>query len=363
MPVTNMFRKKAMRDAELIKKEAKVVVFVDENFNVSVEQNDQGKISVIGIIGPGTSHNGFWLREALLEEIGVSCSRPYQKGNFPENLQIQGEIKSFPPRYSGFFFSQKQYLATAPAVFGVIQELADKRVAGWKSGTPDKPFYLPGAKVSYSRSAEKIVIYSSKKGFVAVESGARFSVALDSQFVPDIFWAGYESVRKLSSLINMRLEHRLSRKRKKILPALRRRSPAIFVKKRKNINELKRFGEVVDLINKSPLPKWLLPGVLECLPGGRNNRFAAYLEQVLPLWQEESSLAWQSVSSSLPGIKVRIGNMRLALRSLNNRKNYAVFEVMPGKDWRKYAADCDENPAPPDFFSELTPEEVNFLPF
>ena len=138
MSITNMFRQKVRRDAEFVKNEARVVVFVNEDFNVSVKCNNQGKLSVIGIIGPGTSHNGYYLQESLLDEIGIGCSRSFHKGKVPERFQSPGEPKSITFRYRGFTLSQKQYLAVAPVVFKIIQQLADERIAGWRSGTASR---------------------------------------------------------------------------------------------------------------------------------------------------------------------------------------------------------------------------------
>lgn len=365
MPITNMFRQKVRRDAEFAKNEARIVVSVDEDFNVDVKRNDQGKLSVIGIIGPGISHNGYHLQESLLDEIGISYSRPFRKGKVPESFQEPGKPKSISYRYRGFALSQKQYLAVAPVVFKFIQQLADERVAKWRSGTPADPYLVKGVRRRYSRSEERMVSCSIGNGFVAVESGARFSVELNSPFAADIFWVGYEPVRKFARLINMRLEHRLERKRRSRRKLSsgppRRKQPIILRRKRKDIDELRRFKEVRELISKSPLPEWLLPAVVLCLPEGRNNRFAAFLEGVLPLWQERTTLSWQIFSGSLLGQKIRLGDIKLRLESFETEKNYVVFEVLPSEQWWKYAidrGDCLDSSS-----GELTSEELAALPF
>ena len=367
MSITNMFRQKVRRDAEFVKNEARVVVFVNEDFNVSVKCNNQGKLSVIGIIGPGTSHNGYYLQESLLDEIGIGCSRSFHKGKVPERFQSPGEPKSITFRYRGFTLSQKQYLAVAPVVFKIIQQLADERIAGWRSGTPADPYFTRGARQGYSRSKERITNYSTRKGFVAIESGARFSVELSSLFAADIFWAGYEPVRKFARLINMRLEHRLERKRRAkrkstSRPSMRKK-PVILRRKRKNIEELQRFEEVRALINKSTLPEWQLPAVVLCLPEGRGNKFAPFLERILPSWQDKATLAWNMSLRFLSGQKIRLGDIKLWLKSLE--KDYAVFEVLPSEQWWKYAVDrggdsLNSQLVLPD---ELTSEELADLPF
>jgi hypothetical protein len=364
-----MFRQKVRRDAEFVKNEARVVVSIDGDFNVSVKRNDQGKLSVIGIIGSGISHNGYYLQESLLDEIGISCSRPFHKGKVPESFQAPGEPKSISSRYRGFSLSQKQYFAVAPAVFKIIQQLVDERVAKWRSGTPADPYFTKGARQGYSRSKERMTSYSTRKGFVAVESGARFSVELNSLFAPDIFWAGYEPVRKFARLINMRLEHRLERKRrsrrKSTSRLSRRKKPVILRRKRKNIDELRRFEEVRTLINKNVLPEWLLPAVVLCLPEGRGNKVATLLERVLPSWQSKTTLAWEISSKSFSGRKIRLGDIKLWLKSFETEKNYAVFEVLPSEHWWKYVVDhsgdsLNSQLVLPD---ELTPEELSDLPF
>jgi hypothetical protein len=313
-----MFRKKVRRDAELIKNEARVVVFVDENFNVSVNRNEQGKVNVIGIIGPGTSHNGYYLREALLEEVGIGSSRPYHKGKIPECFREPEKSHAITYRYRGFILGRDQYLVVAPPVFEAIQNLTDECVANWRSGGPDDPYRVSGTKYHYNRSEEKLHRYL---GMVAVTSGARFSVALNSFFLRDIFWAGQElnvSLEKFARLINMRLVHRLKRWRGK-----------------REFAGLLRAKEIHEIIEKSRLPKYLLPAAISHLPGGEANQFAPFLRQIIG-WQETVTPEQEMALNSFPKQRARLGDIQLLVTTgLEARKDYITFEVFPGENYFK----------------------------
>jgi hypothetical protein len=331
MPITNMFCEKAARDVELIKRDARVVVLISVENKVQIYHNLEFKINTIGIIGPGTSPSGHLFQEALLEEIGISRTRPYHKGKVPEACQKEGEPKAITYRYGGFFLTKEQYLAVAPAVFGIIQQLADQRVAQWQSGTPDNKFYVSGAKSWYNKTAERLEFQSTKSGTVEIDTGARFSVSLEGFFAQDILRTGLLPVKKFARLINLRLSHRLDRKPR------RKKNPEklSFPRGRKPIDKLSRFSEVKQLIAKSGLPKWLLLNIVLFLPGGDNNLFASPIRQFLK-WQEKTTREFEIASRVLPGLRARIGSMRLNLKRLNQDTGYCVFEVLPSDDWWKY---------------------------
>jgi hypothetical protein len=329
MPITTMFLKKANDDVCLIKKWARVVVIIGVDLSIRVCFNDAAKINVIGIIGPGRSPQGYIFREALLEEIGIGSSRPYHKGKVPVRLQKEGKPIAITYRYAGFSLNEGQYRAAALIVFGIIQQLADERVAGWRSGGPDEPYYLPGGKYFYSKAQERLVYRTNRSGTVPIVSGARFSASLEGFFARDVFWAGLAPVSSFARLINLRLEHRLDRKprRAKKKNPLSRPRPE---RGKKDISELVRGQEVRRMIRQTSLPKWLLPSVVLCLPGGDKNRFASFLRQVLG-WQEKTTPEWEAALKSLPGQAARLKGIRMLLRTgADSGKKYVVFEVLPG---------------------------------
>lgn len=353
MLVTNMFLRKVKSDVELIKKEARMVILIGPKNEINVFENMEGKINVIGIIGPGKA-NGYYFQEALLEEIGISRSHPYRKGKVPEALQEEDKPKAITYRYSGFSLSQSQYLLVAPIIFDVIQGMADERVAGWQSGTPDNKFYVPGVKCRYNKTSERLEYRSTKKGFVGVDSGVRFSASLEGFFARDIFWAGLIAVGKFARLISLRLEHRLGRKRKtKPKKEHQAKKRAIRPRARASLESLLRFREAQTMIAQSAFSEWLRPNVILCLPDGDNNRFAPHLRNALKS-HEETTLEYELAQQALPGQEARI-NIKLKLISLKKgRKGYVVFEVFPSEDWQKYKI----------FHKQLEiPEQNNSEPF
>ncbi len=313
---TRQFREKVLRDVALIKECAHIVVRLDENEAVQVWENLNPTIGVIAIIGPGKTPRGYHFSEVILEEIGIGPSRPYHKGKIPAFLQEAGKPRAITYRYRGFALSEPQYRVAAPIVFGLIQQLADRRIAGWESGTS---FCASGEKNYYSRTREKLYNFP---GLHLVRRGARFSAARESFFAQDIFWAAQMlniSVLKLARLINMRLDHRLERWRGRV-----------------EFNGLKRSKEIEDFFEKSFFPRYLWIAAMFLLPGGEKNRFVPFLRQMMD-FQEATTPEWDFAQESLLGQKSRLKDMQLRVTTgLNKTRDYIVFEVFPSRYWRDY---------------------------
>lgn len=314
MPITRMFREKVSRDVRFVENRAAVVLIISEN-RIDIKYNTNAILGIIGILGPGVAR-GYHFSRAVLAEIGLGPTRPYHKGKVPELLQKDGVPRAITYRHREFKLTANQYLAVAPIVFEMLQQFADKRVAGWKGG----PYFkLPGRKYHYNRVQEALQRFD---GMFEAIRGAYFSVPIESLFARDVFWAEQNlnlAVKKLARLINMRLGHRLGRWRG-----------------RKAFLDLKRTGEIKEILSKSLLPKYLLIASLSHLPAGEANPFVPHLRQILE-WQGDTTAEGKFAFGALPNRESRLKGIQLWVTAgLEKELDYITFEVLPSSRWKDF---------------------------
>jgi len=310
------------RDVDLAKKEAKVVI----NLSIlDLAYNPKPGLGVIAIIGPGEFF-GRKYREALLCEIGLGQSRPYHNAKKPKAYCKVDESRWMEKRRKWFSLSEEEYLAIAPLIFKIFQELTDKKVATWKHGFySDDPFLLPTPRNYFSRRQKKL--YQSIS-MMPQRKGIRFAVSKkDEFFVRDIYWAALNSsdlkihLNGLARFIDLYLSPY-----KKPL--------------RRSFSKLKRVIRIkrTCLSLLSMRGAYLLSEILRCLPKRQRN----------PLWPHLTDLLGDDgnptkerrlADSVLPDPKSRVGYIELKITTgLFGKygrqgdifiRDHIVFEVLP----------------------------------
>ena len=302
------------RDVQLVKKEAKVVIQVSQTRMENVWRNEDGRLGVIAIIGPGEFQGKFYA-EAVLCEIGISASRPYHKAEKPlGNLKI-GETAKIRHRFKWFSLTEEQYLAVAPILFLVLQKITNERVAMQKHGFfSDDPFMIPVSNVYFSRSKKKLIKSVSKK---MVPRGIKFAVSLkDQQIFRDVFWSELNSpltrfrLAKKGRFLDLYLSWSSRGKHKD--------EEAVFKRREGNVWEC-----------LSNLPSHLLGELPACMPEKRNGN-KRYIAGLIGANGEtfEKKLA----NSALPNPETRLNGISVRITTGITGRDHIVFEVLPKYD-------------------------------
>lgn len=156
------------RDVARVERHAAYVLQIN-GAGVEVVKNQDPKIQVVAVIGPGSAFGQNFDRAVLLE-VGIGRARPWQ------------ETSSAPKRRPWFQMTPEQYLVVAPTLFRILQEEVNRKVSAWKRG-PGNPIYLPVRKTHFYRNIHP------RSSQVHVQRGCRFSVARrDWLLLADLYW-------------------------------------------------------------------------------------------------------------------------------------------------------------------------------
>lgn len=163
------FDKKIRYDAELVMKESRFCLEIDERGRViSRNDNKNGKLNVISIVGP-TENKKF--KKAVLLEVGISRTRPYHNTLF------------LTARKKKFNLSVRQYSAIRGAIFNIIKNCAEERICRWEN-----PMRTIRTKTCYLQRGRKK--FTERNRFKACPVGARFSISLKDEFLLNDFKKG-----------------------------------------------------------------------------------------------------------------------------------------------------------------------------
>lgn len=182
-----------LRDVSLVKENAVRVFHIKKDGSVEVIDNENFRLEVVAVIGPYQDEK--WdLEEAVLLEIGLNRSRPYNETNIPPSLRRSGEPKNFTPRYHGLSLTPEQYQLVAPFIFKYLEARAAAQVSTRKDGWQP---YKVRALGKHNSSEQLLKPFLGRKGKLVtaklkyeVPPLVRFSARMtDNLFVSDIYWA------------------------------------------------------------------------------------------------------------------------------------------------------------------------------
>lgn len=291
------------KDVAKVKREAQVLFEILPDGTVSQKENLRGKLSVIAVVGPGEAplgHNNKTSR-ALLCEVGFWKSKPYKRTRSGITL-----------RRKWFALSERQYRLIGGLVWTKLQEIAKKKVDGWKNKTFDLPIW----KQRFWKRDDGVTIKSTRQSF---PKGVRFSFDLrDTYLVDDSCWA--------ELCLNRQLRQHTGGLAGYIALCLRKypqdgRSFAQFSRLKGGQSAL---GALVGL----QTPKYVLVEALLRLPGGTHFPHIEHLAEAIEwdhLPTEERRAVQRAETIGIPS--QRLGDVQLRI----NRKTswHVVVEIYP----------------------------------
>lgn len=307
------------KDAELIKKEAVLVLRIKKNGDIEiVNEGSRKRINVIAVLGPAEEYaisdcvlRRFNFDEALLCEIGLRRNKPYNETQ--NRKREKEERKNFTKRRKWFQLSKNQFVKVAPVIFQILQGITDKRVDGWKCG-PRNPFWVKTKRYKVVKGGKILKSYSKS---VKCNCGIRFSISpKDYYFLSAVYWAEFNNpalgkyLGGLARFIDKRLSHY--------------RNNGF----RKDFRKLKGFQDVKKVVSK--ISPYLIRKMLEeYLPGKENNIFYNYLMQIFEVdnCKYKEKILVETASSLFDAKKILNG---ISLKITNGNKGNGkpiVFEV------------------------------------
>lgn len=182
-----------VRDVKLVKENAVRIFKIHKDGSIDIIDNENFRLEVVAVIGPYKDEK--WdLEEALLLEVGLNRTRPYNECNIPPSLRKEGEPRNFTIRYHGLHLTPEQYQLVAPHIFEYLESRAAAQVSSRKDGW--QPYKVKAlGKHNSSDHLHKPFLGRRGKLVTAklkyeVPPLVRFSARMtDRLFVSDIYWA------------------------------------------------------------------------------------------------------------------------------------------------------------------------------
>lgn len=171
-------RKLVGSDVRTVVAEAQHLIWVhadaEGKYVVKSEENPEGKLSIIAVVGEGTLE-GITYPLVLLCEIGLRRGKPYRRS------------RPYNKRRPWFSMTAMQYKAVAPRLFSILQKIADKRIGEWKFGNRKAPRHVTISLPRWSRRKRGMEIKKKQVGYL---NSVRFSVLPKEELlIQDLYWA------------------------------------------------------------------------------------------------------------------------------------------------------------------------------
>jgi hypothetical protein len=341
----------ASNDVALVRAEARIVLEIVSAEKFSERWNPNGRLSIIAIIGP-TEDGEQYYDSALLCEIGIGKTRPYNEAKKPKQFLNIGETKCLPARRKWFYLSTEQYILVAPRIFKIMQDLTDVCVGKWQT---KGGFEIPTPRNFYTFRSKKILKsrWNTPRSW---QRGCRFSVRKDEMFLgPDIFYCEYHSEKIANDLGG------LARFIDKRLRNYRQNGYT------RDFCSLKGVIEISEILRRrlrvSLAPEHLVQ-MLEFLPHGKKNLFWQPLCELIAnisKWDGSVTLRKKMANLALKNPSSRLDKIELSIVSeIRPGKKMAdiwVFEIFPTPTSEKEISETIE------LVSVKELEEFENLPF
>lgn len=293
-------RKLVGSDVRTVAAEAQHLIWVHKDeqgkYVVKSDENPEGKLSIIAVVGEGTLE-GVTYPLVLLCEIGLRRGKPYQRS--------RTQIKRRP----WFSMTVEQYQAAAPRIFSILQKITDKRIGAWKFGNRKNPRHVTISLHRWSRRKRGMEIKKKQIGYL---NSVRFSVLpKETLFTRDLYWA-----EAYLNLDITRITQGLVFFIKKALAPYRWRRP-----RRKDLFSLKMMGLVREKLQSSNLPIHLRYKLLK-----DNFSDSPYWEELRSIfkWDGETMPPEGELINAPP--QYDLGNVQLRILPRPDRK-YVMFEM------------------------------------
>ncbi len=304
----------ANKDAKKVQEQGVAVFKISGKNDIEERYNSAPKLNVIGVVGEG-AFRGVSSKEALLCEIGIGHSEPYQRAGAPRKLVKENEPRTIARRRKWFSMDINQYTLVAPRIFDLLQEISNKKVNSRKYNL-DNPFYIKISKKFWSPRRGWL---KSEKS-VPVDQGIVFLVDVrDSLLVKDILWAELNNNIKLNSYLD------------KFARLISKRLSKCY-SRRKSFEVLKGVKEVTAMVDRVPL--YLRQELLNRISNNKKVDFSllANIRHYIFKWDGKESLERLLALDALPNPKNRIGDMQLriisGLENLDKKTGCLKFKVM-----------------------------------
>jgi hypothetical protein len=291
-----------------VREKAAFVWRLTPNEEVVEKVNRRAELNVIAIIGEGQKPLGDRVThqpEVLLAEIGIGRTRPYR----PAYSSERGWIAQ---RHKYFALTEEQYLLIAPRLFATLQQLADQKISGWKSGGQTK---LLSPRAYYVRRVGQLDRSSAYRWW---EKGVHFSFSLQDQaLIADAYWA----------------EINVSRQRQRQMIGLARFIALCLAPYRHNGYSFNRWCQLsqvrplVEVLARNSLPHHLLVETFKFLPHGLNNPHIYHLARLVD-WDLSATPEETLAQQAYLGARKRLGPIQLKVDHTRPEKGYLVVEIL-----------------------------------
>ncbi len=321
-----------IRDVGLVKENAVRIFLIKNDGSVEIIDNENCRLDVVAVVGP--YKDGKWdLEEAVLLEIGLNRTRPYNEVHIPTDLRKIGEPQNFTIRFHGLHLTPKQYLLVAPYIFEYLESRAAAQISTRKDGWEP---YKVKALGKHNSSDQLLKAFLGRRGRLVtgklkyeVPPLVRFSARMtDKLFISDIYWAelfGNQKVqdqlkglgREIQTLLNTAL--RKTRSTPKDWRTNKFFNLAMIKFDRFSMSYGDSLGR-----DRSYLQKILLRDHV----GERHYFFDEIASRLGWVWNEPISEE-QLALESLPNPEARLGGVQLKVWRII--KNQLTFDLYPRK--------------------------------
>ncbi|MEK7659926.1 MAG: hypothetical protein AAB343_01870 [Patescibacteria group bacterium] len=200
-------------DVITARKHASVVYALSpDNQGGSWQMNDRATTQLVSIIGPGTTF-GIHIEEAVLDEVGLFRSMPYERGYFRNDDHPRG--MHVPRRWRICTLTKSQYIACAADILQFVQAQVNAKIARRTVGNFQNPYHKKVC-IAHQRwsKGRKILLTNDRFIHVSIIEPCRVTVHEESWFRHDLDAAAVlrntkhnTTMEKLARKIDMMLQH------------------------------------------------------------------------------------------------------------------------------------------------------------
>lgn len=289
-------------DVELVEKNARHVLEIISS-GVNYKNNPLGPLNIIAVIGQGEL-SGRRFEKAVLCEIGLGGKVPYKR------LFLSGG-KSVSLRIKKFSLTAAQYQEVAASIFGLLQELVDKRTKNLNHLSR----YILSPRHWLSRGKKDPRVTETA---VTACKGIKFVVdCRDNLLLADLYWAVFRKYARQVQWTAKAVHYTACNFRWNL---------------NRDFRASVEFSWIQHFLEMKLNARFLRIEVIDNLPGGRASPCFPYLAEALN-WDGFQTKEKELCVSALSGPLSRVGQKEIFVSAgLEKQRQYAIFRIFPSKE-------------------------------